>query len=54
MTNSKFWSTVEEDNQAWDDLFPYYAEDVGDYLNPEGPNGNMSDIGSSAHIEITT
>jgi len=26
----------------------------GDYLNPEGSDGDMSDIGSCAQIEVTT
>jgi len=27
---------------------------MGDYLNPEGPDEDMSDIRSFAHIEMTT
>ena len=54
MTNSKSWSANEEDDQAWDDLFPHRTEDVGDYLNPEGLNEAMPDIGSSAHTAVAT
>ena len=48
------WSADEEDDQAWDDLFSSHAENVGDYLNPEGLEREMQDIGSSGHIEVTT
>ena len=54
MTNSKSWNVDEEDDQAWDDLFPYCKEDVGDYLSPEGPDGAMPDIRSSTNIEVAT
>jgi len=27
---------------------------VGDYLNPEGPDGDMPDIGSSTPTEVAT
>ena len=42
------------DDQAWDDIFTSHAENVGDYLNLEGPEEDMQDIGSSGHIEVTT
>ena len=45
MTNSKSWSVEKEDDQVWDDLFPHRTENVGVYLNPEGPDGAMLDIG---------
>ena len=54
MTNSKSLIANEEDDGAWDVLFPHCTEHVGDYLNPEGADGDISDIKSSAHIEITT
>ena len=53
MTNFKSWSADEEDDQVWDDLFMSHTEDV-DYLNPEGPEGEIPYIGSSARIEVTT
>jgi len=54
MTNSKPWNADEEDDQARDNLFMSRAEDVSDYLNPEGAKGEMQDIGSSSCIEETT
>ena len=54
MTNSKSWNADEEDDEAWDILFPHHKEDVGDFLNPEGPDGDMPDIKSSAQLEVTT
>jgi len=54
VTNSKSWSADEKDDQAWDCLFLHCTEDVSDYLNSEGPNGDMLDIGSSSHIEVAT
>ena len=54
MTDSKSWSVNEEDDQEWDDLFVISAEDVGDYLKPEGPKGEMQDIGSFDRIEVAT
>ena len=53
MSNFKSWNADEKDYEAWDVLFSHCAEDVGDYLNPEGPDGDMPDIGSSACIEAT-
>ena len=51
---STSWSADEEDDQAWYDLFTSRAENVGDYLNPGGLEGEMQDIGSSVRIEVTT
>ena len=54
MTNSKSWSADEKDDQAWDDLFMSRMENVGNYLNPEGPEEEMQDFGSASRIEVTT
>ena len=53
MTNFKFWNTNEEDNEVWDTLFPCRTDDVDDYLNSEGSDEDMSEIGSSVKIEVT-
>jgi len=54
LTNTKSWNANEEDEEAWDILFPHRTEDVGNYLNPEGSDGDIPDIGSSAQIEVAT
>jgi len=53
VTNSKSWSADEKDDKACDDLFTSHADNMGDYLNLEGPEEEMQDIGSSGHIEVT-
>ena len=54
MTNFKSWNINEEDNEAWDALFPHSTDDVDDYLNSEGSDEDMLEIGSSVQIEVTT
>ena len=54
MTKSKSWNTYEEDNKAWDTLFPHQTDDIGDYLNLEGPREEMQDIRPSTQVMVTT
>ena len=54
LTNTKSWNANEEDEEAWDILFPHRTEDMGNYLNPEGSDGDILDIRSSTQIEVAT
>ena len=38
----------------WDILFPRRTDGMGDYLNSEGSDEDMPEIGSSAQIEVIT
>ena len=48
MTNFKSGNVNEEDDEAWDALFPCRTDDMDDYLNLEGPGDEMQDIRPSA------
>jgi len=37
----------------WVASFPHRTDDMGDYLNSEGSDEDIPEIGSSAQIEVT-
>ena len=46
MINFKSWKIDEEDADTWATSFLHRTDDVGDYLNSESSNEDMSKFGS--------
>jgi len=48
------WSADENDEETWDALFKYSAEDEGDYIDPESPEKERHDVGPFDKSKVAT